>query len=90
MPPRLRTKILVRRTNIEVTRVFGWDVIDVRRAVKILPNAVADEDGDDAEAQLPGVLENSGADAAEMPARSASFDSDIEAIFSHLPERNGD
>jgi len=62
-------------------------MIDVRRAVKISSDAVADEDGDDAEAVLPGVLKNLGAYPSERPPRAAGFDPDVEAVLGHLSEQ---
>lgn len=67
-----------------VTRVLGRHMINVRRAMEVFPDAVSDENGDDAEAELLGVLENQGADAPERPARAASFDTNIKAVFGYL------
>ena len=52
-------------------------MVNIWRAVEVLPDAVADKHGHYIEPMLLGVLENPGANVSKRSAWPASFDPDV-------------
>jgi len=71
-------------SQIGLTGIFSGDVIDIRRSVEVLPDAVADKNGHDAESEFLRVAENLGSYASKWPTRPAGLDPDVEAVLGDL------
>ena len=52
--------------------------------MEVLPNAVADKNGNHAESEFLRVTENLGSYASEWPARTAGLDPDVKAVLGDL------